>query len=358
VVSGRGRRRIGGRLTALTAIAAIAWLAAGCSPTPPAQNLDPPPLPRFVGVHRIQPDLTPQIDAFFANDFADAFRNRRAVYVTVDGSPVAKRYNDSPPGAVYDVGAIRTAIAATLVGIALAEHRLRSVDQTVSQLLPSYRDVMSARMRDTTLGQLMSMTSGLASDDRVTQTGPDAEAVPSILAAGPEGRPGEFAYSSHSAVLVNAILAHAVGGSVSVYAGQHLFGPLGIRVSDTGNILRLGATDLARMGSLWLNRGAYGGRQIVPARWVAEMTRAQAVTHEEGTPAFGYGVWLTTADGHDAFAASGLGGQLVEVVRDLDLVVVVQSATDLDVLGASPAEVAGAGEYIGLVDGVIARAVS
>jgi CubicO group peptidase (beta-lactamase class C family) len=349
-----------GRLTALAGLAcvAVAWLAVACAPTPDPQNLDPPPLPRIIGVHRIQPDLTPQIDAFFANDFADAFRNRRAIYVTVDGSPVAKRYNDSPPGASYDVGAIGTAIVASLVGIAIDDHRLHSVDETLWDLLPSYRGVMSSRMRDVTLDQLMSMTSGLASDERLTQSGQQVGTVPSILAAGPGGPVGEFAYSSRSAALVGAILSRAVGGSVVAYARQRLFDPLGILIPDTGDVLRLTATDLARIGSLWLHRGAYGGRQLVPARWVNEMTRAQSVTHDEGTPAFGYGVWLTTADGHDAFAASGLGGQLVEVVPDLDLVVVVQSATDLDVLGASRSGVAGAGEYIGLVDGVIARAVS
>jgi CubicO group peptidase (beta-lactamase class C family) len=342
----------------LLALATVAFLAVACTPRPAPQNLDPPPVPRVIGLHQIDPDLTPQIDAFFANDFADAFRNRRAIYVTVQGSPVAKRYNHSAPGAAYDVGAISTAIVATVVGIAINEHRLRGVDQTVSELLPAYRALMAPRMRDVTLGQLMSMSSGLTPDDRVAQSGQELGTVASILAAGPDGPPGDFAYSSRGTILVGAILSRVIGGSVLAYAQQRLFDRLGILPADTGDTLRLTATDLARIGALWLDRGAYGGRQIVPASWINEMTRAQTATDDENTPSFGYGVWLTSADRHDAFAASGFGGQLVEVVPDLDLVVVVQSATDRDVLGANRSGVAGAQEYMGLVDGVIARAVS
>jgi CubicO group peptidase (beta-lactamase class C family) len=332
--------------------------AAACTPTPTAQNLDSRPVSRVVGLHLVRPDLTPQIDSFFANDFADAFRNRRAIYVTVEGSPVAKRYNRSAPGAAYDVGAIGTAILATLVGIAINEHRLRGVDQTVAELLPSYSAVMAPRLRDVTLAQLMSMTAGLPSDDQLAQSGQELGSVASILATGPVSSPGEFAYSSRGSVLVSAILARAVGGSVLAYAQQRLFDPLGILPADTGATLRLTATDLARIGALWLDRGLYGGRQLVPAQWINQMTRAQAATDDEDTPSFGYGVWLTEADQHDAFAASGLGGQLVEVVPDLDLVVVIQSETDLDVLGANRLSAAGAQEYLGLVDVVIARAVT
>lgn len=354
-MSGSGRGRVGAWLGTF---AVIAVCIAACTPTPASQNLDPAPVPRVIGRHEIQPNLTPQIDAFFANDFADAFRNRRAIYVTVEGSPVAKRYNRSPPGAAYDVGAIGTAIVTTLVGIAIDEHRLRGVDQTVAELLPSYRALMAPRMREVTLGQLMSMTSGLPSDDTLAQTGQGLGTVTSILAAGPDSDPGQFAYSSRGNVLVSAILARAVGGSVLSFAQQRLFDPLGILPAAAGDTLRLTATDLARIGALWLGRGQYGGLQLVPAQWVNQMTRAQAATHEQETPSFGYGVWLTSADQHDAFAASGLGGQLVEVVPDLELVVVVQSATDLDVLGANRFGSAGAQEYLGLVDGVIARSVT
>jgi CubicO group peptidase (beta-lactamase class C family) len=346
------------RAVAVVALAAVALLAA-CTPAPSeAQNLQPPPVPRVIGSHLVRPDLNAQIDAFFANDFADAFRNRRAMYVTVAGSPVAKRYHRSVPGAAYDVGAITTALLATLVGIAIEDRRIRDVDQTVAELLPQYRGRMALDMERVTLGELMSMTAGLRSDDEAETSGQPTGGVADILATGPAQPPGRFAYSSSSTVLVAAILARAVGAPVLTYAQQHLFDPLGIRLVESGDTLRLAETDVTRIGTLWLDGGRYGGRQVVPALWVGQMTRAQAATTDERTPFFGYGVWLTTANGHDAFAATGLGGQLIEVVPELELVVVVQSATDLDGLGASLATVAPAIEYIGLVDGVIAAAVS
>ena len=91
------------------------------------------------------------------------------------------------------------------------------------------------------------------------------------------------------------------------------------------------------------------GRQLVSPSWVAESTQPQVATNS--TPEqYGYQFWVTTADDHPAYAAIGFGGQLVEVVPDLGLVVVVASA---DEIGAAPSEV-----YLDLVADYIAPAVS
>lgn len=339
--------------------AVAATVVVGCTPEPPDQpNLDPRPVARTIGPHVVQPDLEPQIDAFFANDFAEAYRNRRAIYVTVDGSPVAKRYNHSRPSATYDVGAVDSAIYATLVGVAFQDGRLRDLGQTVSELLPDYRDVMTPAMGRVTLADLLTMTAGLPSDVQLDESGP-GPSIASIVASGPIIDPGQaFAYSTRNTRLVGEILAEAVHKPVRQYAQERLFGPIGVQIAGGPGEIRLNAQDLARLGQLWLDHGRYGGRQVVPAAWLTQMSRPQVTTGGGQTPAYGYGVWLTTANRHDAFAASGLGGQLVEVVPDLDLVVVVQSATDLDVLGSVRAGFAGAAEYMTLADVVVAQSMS
>lgn len=333
-------------------------LVVACTPGPPDQpNLNPRPVARTIGPHVVEPNLEPQIDAFFANDFTDAYRNRRAILVTVDGSPVARRYNHSDPGAAYDVGAIDSAIYATLVGIALHEGRLRSIDETIGVLLPAYRGTMSPGMSRVTLRQLLTMTAGLPADVQYDESGP-GPTVATILASGPIIAPGQvFSYSTRSTTLVGAILAAAVQEPATQYAQERLFGPLGVRLVVSAGSIRVRAEDLGRLGQLWLGGGRFGGRQVVPAQWVREMASPQVATGGGQTTSYGYGVWLTSADRHNAYAASGLGGQLVEVVPDLDLVVVVQSATDTDVLGAIQAGYAGAAEYLTLVDVVVAQAV-
>ena len=118
--------------------------------------------------------------------------------------------------------------------------------------------------------------------------------------------------------------------------------------------LKISAPDMAKIGQLMLDDGRWDEKQIVPAQWVTESTRAHVSTRGYGVGGDddGYHWWVTTADGHDAFAAAGLGGQLIEVVPDLDLVVVIsctipEGNVHLD-----------ASTFQGLVNAVVAPAIA
>jgi CubicO group peptidase (beta-lactamase class C family) len=109
---------------------------------------------------------------------------------------------------------------------------------------------------------------------------------------------------------------------------------------------------MAKLGQLMLDDGRWDEKQIVSTQWVTESTRAHVSTGGTEITDYGYHWWVTTADGHDAFAAVGLGGQLIEVVPDLDLVVVIsctvpERGVRLD-----------AGIFEGLVDSLIAPAIT
>ena len=111
---------------------------------------------------------------------------------------------------------------------------------------------------------------------------------------------------------------------------------------------------MAKIGQLMLAGGRWDEKQIVPAQWVTESTRAHVSTggYGLGGDDYGYHWWVTTADGHDAFVAAGFGGQLIEVVPDLDLVVVVScTIPEVNVhLDAST--------FRGLVNSVVAPAIA
>src|SRR5436305_14193741 len=131
--------------------------------------------------------------------------------------------------------------------------------------------------------------------------------------------------------LLSAIISRTTGMSAHECARRSLFEPLGIRdeiwpsdpqgVSHGWGNLHLHPRDMAKLGYLWLNEGAWDGRRIVPPDWVAESTRVHAKTGTESD--YGYG-WLIKAQGnHSVYEASGRGGQRISVVPDKNLIVVL-----------------------------------
>ncbi|HEY3262940.1 MAG TPA: serine hydrolase [Pseudonocardiaceae bacterium] len=337
----------------------------------------------------MEADLGKRLDDLFASDFGKTYGNARAFLVVVGGQPVVERYyQQSSRDTTINIQSAGKSIMSTLIGIALDEGRLRSVDQTLFELLPPYRTAMTPAVRAITLSQLLTMTAGLPGDEgRSYPKMMDSEDwVRGILAEGPTQPSGQFRYASAGSHLLSVILSEATGRSVLDYAREKLFTPLGIRTMPaaepvarpenladgiagfawptdpqghhTGNGgQKLTAADMAKLGQLWLDKGKWGDRQLVSVAWMNEATRAHTSTGSPISGAYGYQFWLTKADGHDAFAAAGYGGQLVEMVPDLDLVVVVLSRSPLDPTAPGESGTTDAGLYMELVSALIAPAV-
>jgi CubicO group peptidase (beta-lactamase class C family) len=322
------------------------------------------------------------------NVTASTYEDLRAVLVIVGGRPLVERYYDSSAEATSNVASVTKSVMSILVGVALDEGVLGSVDQTLSELLPEYVAIMAPDVAGVTLEQVLTMTAGLPEDPRAPATSPHyltEDWVAAILSGGLEQPPGEgFAYASAGSHLLSAILVEATGRSVLDYARDKLFNPLGISTDPAAEplaveenlpvyeaasfawpvdpqgthlgdaFLKISAPDMAKIGQLMLAGGRWDEKQIVPAQWVTESTRAHASTggYGVGGDDYGYHWWVTTADGHNAFAAAGFGGQLIEVVPDLDLVVVIsctipEGNVHLD-----------ASTFRGLVNAVVAPAIA
>jgi CubicO group peptidase (beta-lactamase class C family) len=274
----------------------------------------------------------------------------------------------------------------TLIGIAVDEGHLDGVDQTLAELLPSYRDAMAPRTRSITLHQVLTMTAGLPGDDEFYPKvfNRRVDWVRQVLRDGPTRPPGSFLYSSAGSHLLSAILREATGRPVLDYARDKLFGPLGIDTTPAaeplalpehlsayrragfawprdpqghhigGGGVKLTARDMARLGQLWLRRGRWGERQLVSAAWMQAATTEQVST---GNAGYGYQFWLARAGDHKAVLAAGKGGQLIEVVPDLGLVVVVQSSSPTDPRVAPDPGTAGPFEYAEAVAALVVPAI-
>ena len=117
------------------------------------------------------------------------------------------------------------------------------------------------------------------------------------------------------------------------YAKAHLFAPLGIRDfywkrtptghPDTEGGLYLSAEDLAKVGYLYLRRGMWEGKRILPEGFVERATSPLA--HPNPTTDYGYQCWLSRRGDADIWTGRGFGGQFLIVIPSRDIVAVVNA---------------------------------
>ena len=265
----------------------------------------------------------------------------------------------------HDSRSVTKSFVSALVGVALRDRHLESLDQTVEELLADHLPANEdPRLRKATVKQLLAMTSGLASDD--SSLGGDdkiwdrmarsRDSIRHTLGRRLESNPGErFAYSSATSHLLSAIVADSTGQSTLAFARAELFGPLGIAtdhaleltinhwpVTKANRNLRKGNSGLAQRpaglpswrrllkaarprpgqaGILYLNDGRWDGTQVVPADYVRASTQPQS--DPDTGDHYGYQWWVNDNYGYDTFRAQGYGGQLIYVIPKLDLVVVI-----------------------------------
>jgi CubicO group peptidase (beta-lactamase class C family) len=333
----------------MTALALSALL--GCS------SSEPEPAPS-----RTTPDLGEAVDRFVDQNLGVAIRNRRAILVAEDGEVVVERYYASGPEETAAIASVTKSIVSTLVGIAVSEGHL-TVDQTLADLLPSQRGSMDPVVAGITVHELLTMTAGLPADTRSGPPPLEDDWVGEILRAGTVQPPGQgFAYSSVSSHLLAAILVEATGQPLLSYARKVLFDPLGIDtrpafqpvlrpdrpepraaydaagfawprdpqgINIGSGFVKMSAPDLLKLGNLFLAGGVWEGEQLVPRDWVQIATSPLVDTAGGfGGEHYGYQWWVTSAGDHAAFAAIGFGGQIVEVVPDLGIVVAASTWID------------------------------
>lgn len=260
------------------------------------------------------------------------------------GRLVAEEYFDAQTRTTQmPVASVGKSILGALVGIALDEGYLISLDQRMIDFFPEYNvPGLDRRKRDITLRHLLQMRAGYPSDSTIEffnlLTG-SRDWFHLIIVDWPlEQSPGTaWAYSNAGTHLLSGILTRATGMSLLDFANQHLFGrmaqpvqywprdPQGYCVGP-GDV-NLTPLQLALFGQMILKHGYWRGIKILDPDWVAEsLNDYSATTWGNFWPyrniRYGYLWWHAEVDGHEVNFAWGHGGQFVTVVPDLDLVVV------------------------------------
>ncbi|MFA7666576.1 MAG: serine hydrolase [Burkholderiaceae bacterium] len=266
--------------------------------------------------------LTVDIDSYMAG------QRSAALLIVHDGRLRLERYGlDFDANGRWTSFSVAKSITSVLVGAALHDGHIRSMDDKVSDYLV---DMKGSAYDDVTIRQLLTMTSGVqwnedyddpASDvARFNKHKPDTDvdALVSYLRQLPRAAPAgtRWNYSTGETNLVGVLVGEAVGKPLAAYLSQKIWIPAGMEQDATWILSRTGreisgcciqaaARDFARFGQFVLDGARIDGQSIVPEGWLEQATTRQA---ESNRPGRGYGYqWWTFDDG--SFAARGIFGQ-------------------------------------------------
>ena len=286
------------------------------------------------------------------------FGNIAGLVVERDGVVVYENYfNGYAADNAVHVYSVTKSVVSALIGIAIGQGYIGSVDLKVLDFFPEYSVEAGERtMQRVTLRNLLTMTAPYKYEVEpyeifFASQNPILEALDLL---GGDGTIGEFNYSAIGGThILSGILSRAIGQPILDFAAKHLFSPLGIAVprnltlrdreehfavmndrNTSGWVvdpqgmntaswgLFLRPADMAKFGQLYLNRGAWAGKQLVPAAWIEESTREQSRCVQWGNRAYGYLWWIID---EDSYAALGDGGNVIYVNSRKRLVVSIAS---------------------------------
>ena len=323
-----------GLLTA--ALAALGCAGADARQGADAADWTPPPLPPPA---RMADRLDSARLAAAFESAADLPRVRGLI-VRWRGAVVGEEYfNGARPATRANIKSASKSIISALVGIAIAQGRIAGVEQPIGELLRAETRGLDSAKRAITVGDLLSMRAGLQSTSFdnygawVTSGNWVRYALRQPMVA-PAGDSGPMIYSTGSSHLLSAILTRSTGMNTYRFAQRYLARPLGIDLRPWqadpqgiyfgGNDMYLTPRDMLKIGTLYLDRGRWGDRQVIPAEWI-DSSYVERTSSPWNGNRYGYGWWTRTAHGHAVRFAWGYGGQFIFVVPTLELVVVVTS---------------------------------
>ncbi len=272
-----------------------------------------------------------------------------------DGNLVYEEYRQgASPSSTLTSWSVAKSVVATLVGMALYEGKIRSLDDKAEAYVPALRGHAYGRA---TIKDLLRMSSGVRWDETYQRKTSDinqlfykvfifGKPVNEVIAPLPaEQPPGQrFHYKSVDTQVLGWVLSAAVGQNLSQYAQRRLWQPLGMQDAAFWSLDRTNGTELAycclnmslrdyaKLGQLYLQQGEWQGLQLLPLDWVKESTKRPEpwLAAGNGYEERGYGYhWWVPRDPDQEFFANGVWGQTI-YVDEKTRTVIVKTSVDPD----------------------------
>ena len=249
---------------------------------------------------------------------------------------------------------VAKSFTSTLVGSAVQDGYIKSLEDKVSQYIP---DLRGSAYDDVTIRQLLTMSSGVKWNEDYedpeadvakfnnAKADPGVDATVSFMRKLPRAHPPGtvWHYNTGETNLIGVLVSSATGKSLAQYLQDTIWHPAGMAATATwlqgktgheiaGCCIQAATRDFARFGLFVLANGNVGGKQVVPEDWFSQAIRKQM---DIGVPGKGYGFqWWTYDDG--AVAAQGIFGQGIFIDPQRRLVIASNSNWTRATLGPEP----------------------
>jgi CubicO group peptidase (beta-lactamase class C family) len=252
-----------------------------------------------------------------------------------------KYYDEQTETMVSNSFSAAKTVVALLIGIAIEEGKIKSLDEPVGNYIASYNSNGKEKI---TIRHLLMMSSGL--DWEESGSNPLSENAESYYGTDLYGlvtrqtaieAPGKkFNYQSGNSQLLGFIIEKATGKSVSEYTQEKIWKEIGTEHEaywsldkengDEKSFCCIYATarDFGRLGKLILHNGKWNNKQLVPIWFMKEMTKTPKLSTEEGITNMRYGLHIWTYQGEDSpiFYCRGIKGQYIISIPSENLVIV------------------------------------
>jgi len=268
-------------------------------------------------------------------DTMNSFMLVRHGHVVAEGwwSP----YDRDTPHVLYSLS---KSFTSTAVGLAIAEGKLNLDDQVIKFFPDEAPADPSVNLRAMRVRDLLRMNTGNQIEAPIRVNVPILQTetwTKTFLTHPVPFKPGtHFLYNSPATYMLSAIVQKVTGRTVLDYLRRRLFNPLGFKeptwVSSPQGItagaygLSIRTEEIARFGELYLHKGVWNGKQLIPAAWVEQATSVQTSNGSAPTSdwdqGYGYQFWRSR---HNSFRGDGAFGQYCLVIPELDAVVAITS---------------------------------
>ena len=289
-----------------------------------------------------------------------SYSNTTGIVVQKNGNIVYEKYfNEYTAAQAVHIASVTKSIISALIGIAIEQGHIKSVEQNVLEFFPHYTILEGEKtIQSVTIREMLTMTAPYKYKNEPYEQFFESEnwIHTALDLLGGKKQEGTFTYAaivgSH---ILSGILAQATGESVFDFATKNLFSKMDIQIGEpvvlhnkeehlaffqdkntkgwvadsqgintAGFGLTLTPVDMAKIGQLYLNGGRWKEKQLIPAWWIAESTKEHSRCNQWGNLPYGYLWWIIDEKEH-SYAALGDGGNVIYINEKKHMVISIAS---------------------------------